>query len=118
AAYAAGVLSLEDAMEVIYHRSRLQQTTTGQGRLLAVGLSADAARSRIAALGDPSLSLAAINGPAAVTVVGVEAAIERLQAELLGEGVFVRALQVQVPYHSVFMEPLRQAMLDALAGIA
>ncbi|MBV7340035.1 acyltransferase domain-containing protein [Chloroflexi bacterium TSY] len=35
AAYAAGVLTLSDAVQVIYHRSRLQQTTAGQGTMLS-----------------------------------------------------------------------------------
>src|SRR6185312_11936246 len=37
----AGLLTFEQAIEVIHHRSRLQQRTTGQGRMLAVGLDAD-----------------------------------------------------------------------------
>ncbi|HJW12209.1 MAG TPA: type I polyketide synthase, partial [Albitalea sp.] len=117
AAYAAGVLSLDDAVKVIYHRSRLQQTTTGQGRLLAVGLSAEAALARIDDVSEPSLSLAAVNSPSAVTVVGDGAAIDRLQAHLEAKGEFARALRVNVPYHSVFMEPLREPILQVLADI-
>ena len=41
AAYAAGVLSLEDAMRVSFHRARLQATVVGGGKMLAVGLSAE-----------------------------------------------------------------------------
>ncbi|MBX9920368.1 MAG: type I polyketide synthase, partial [Mycolicibacterium frederiksbergense] len=37
----AGLLSFEQAIEVIHHRSRLQQRTSGQGRMLAVGLDAE-----------------------------------------------------------------------------
>ena len=37
----AGLLTFEQAIEVIYHRSRLQQRTSGQGRMLAVGLDAE-----------------------------------------------------------------------------
>src|ERR1035438_6124685 len=38
AAYVAGALSLEDALSVGFHRSRLQQTRAGLGAMLAVGL--------------------------------------------------------------------------------
>ena len=38
----AGLLTFEQAVSVIYHRSRLQQRTTGLGRMLAVGLGAEA----------------------------------------------------------------------------
>ena len=117
AAYAAGVLSLADATRVIYHRSRLQQTTTGQGCLLAVGLSAEQTLSHIEVLNEPTLSLAAVNSPSAVTVVGSGVAIERLQQRLQEQGAFARALRVKVPYHSVFMEPLHAPILESLAGI-
>ncbi len=117
AAYAAGVLSLEDAVRTIYVRSHLQQTTSGQGRLIALGLSREAALGQLAALGEPSLSLAAVNSPSAVTVVGDGAAIERLKETLDAQGIFARALRVSVPYHSVFMEPLRAPLLQALATI-
>ena len=39
AAHVAGVLSLQDAVQVIFHRSRLQATTAGQGKTLSVALS-------------------------------------------------------------------------------
>ena len=39
AAYVSGMLSLEDAVKVSYHRSRLQATTAGSGGMLAAGLS-------------------------------------------------------------------------------
>ena len=37
AAYVAGAYTMEDAVKVIYHRSRLQDTTGGKGRMVAVG---------------------------------------------------------------------------------
>lgn len=118
AAYAAGVLSLEEATRVIFHRSRLQQRTTGMGRLLAVGLTEAQTREHLDAIGDASLSIAAINGPTAITVAGSDAAIEALRLRLESQGAFARALRVKVPYHSVYMEPLREEMLAALADLA
>ena len=41
AAWAAGALTLSDACQVIYQRSRLQHLTEGEGRMMAVGLPAD-----------------------------------------------------------------------------
>ena len=38
AAYVSGMLSLEDAVKVSYHRGRLQATTAGSGAMLAVSL--------------------------------------------------------------------------------
>jgi acyl transferase domain-containing protein/aryl carrier-like protein len=114
AAYAAGVLSLEEAIRVIYHRSRLQQGITGQGGLVAVGLSLEETLEQVRALGSSSLSLAAINSPSSVTVVGSDEDVRRLHAHLERQGVFARILRVTVPYHSVFMDPLRAELLTEL----
>ncbi|WP_127956886.1 type I polyketide synthase [Serratia microhaemolytica] len=117
AAYAAGVLSLAEAVQVIYVRSSLQQTTTGQGRLMAVGLAPAALQAELALLQQPSLSLAAINSPTSVTVVGDDQAISQLKQHLDQHAVFARELRVSVPYHSVFMAPLEAAVLEQLAGL-
>src|SRR5213078_3694321 len=49
AAYVSGALSLEDAILVSYHRSRLQQKAAGRGGMMAVGLSANQADEMLAA---------------------------------------------------------------------
>ena len=101
--YAAGALTLEDAICVCFHRSRLQQTTAGKGRMLAVALSeaeADALIHSYAAL----VSIAAVNSSSALTLAGDAAILESLRAELENRGVFARFLQVEVPYHSPAMD--------------
>jgi acyl transferase domain-containing protein/NADPH:quinone reductase-like Zn-dependent oxidoreductase/acyl carrier protein len=115
AAQVAGVLSLDDAVRVIFHRSRLQQLTTGQGTLLAVGLSREEAESRLLESRD-QVSLAAINSPRSVTLSGESAALESIAA-LLPPHVFHRWLQVDVPFHSRFMDPLQDELLRALDEI-
>lgn len=116
AAYAAGVMSLSEAVRVIYQRSRLQQLTTGQGKLAAVGLSEAEVRTRLVGLED-RVSFAAINSPSSVTLVGDPDALEDVVAPLREAGVFVRYLHVKVPYHSHYMNPLREELLDVLDGL-
>jgi acyl transferase domain-containing protein len=62
AVYCAGILSLDDAVAVIFHRSRLQHTTAGHGRMLAVALSPDQAGARSAPR-RTRVELAGINSP-------------------------------------------------------
>lgn len=116
AAYVAGALSLEDAVLVSYHRSRLQQTTAGTGTMLAVGLAEADALARIAAY-DGRVSIGAINGPRAVTLAGEAEALEEIAAALDADSVFHRFLRVEVPYHSPQMEPLREPLAAALADL-
>ncbi len=115
AAYVSGMLSLEDAVTVSYHRSRLQATTAGTGGMLAVGLSEAEAVDALAARTD--LCIAAVNSPSAVTLAGTHSAIGELADELTTQGVFVRRLQVEVPYHSQLMDPILAELTSALADL-
>ena len=64
AACVAGILSLEQAAQVIVHRGRfMDECAPSGGTMLAVGMSADEARAVIARH-DRTVSIAAFNGPA------------------------------------------------------
>jgi len=116
AAYIAGALDFEDAIRVIYHRSRLQQTTEGEGKMLAVGLTQAALGPYLKGL-ETKVSIAAINSEDAVTLAGEEASLTQIAARLEDEGRFARFLKVGVPYHSPVMDRLRQPLIDALQGL-
>ena len=115
AAYLAGVYSLADAVRVIRTRSHLQQRLSGRGRMAAVGVSVDIALEVIERVGG-GIDVAAVNGPAAVTLAGRAEALEEL-GRSLGDGVFYRLLTVEVPFHSATVDqnpptttPLQPAM--------
>jgi acyl transferase domain-containing protein/NADPH:quinone reductase-like Zn-dependent oxidoreductase/acyl carrier protein len=115
AAYVTGMLSLEDAVTVSYHRSRLQATTAGSGGMLAAGLSQTEALDWIGARTD--VCIAAINSPSGVTLAGTHAAIDELSDKLGAEGIFARKLRVEVPYHSHLMDPILPELTEALSGL-
>jgi len=115
AAHAAGSIDLQTAAEIIYHRSRIQDRASGKGRMLAVGLSAAEAESLV--VHEPSTGVATINGPRMVTLAGDAGVLERVAASLEQQEVFHRFLNVQVPYHSPFMDPLRSDLLEALGAL-
>ncbi len=116
AAWAAGVYTMEEAVLVSYHRSRLQQTTAGRGAMLAVGLSeADVAPYL---RGRAGVSVAAVNSFSAVTLSGDRPELEAVAAELEAAEIFQKFLRVEVAYHSPQMDPIREEILDALRSLA
>ncbi|WP_327138862.1 type I polyketide synthase [Nocardia sp. NBC_01327] len=116
AQYLAGVLSLHDAIKVIYYRSSLQQRMAGRGRMLAVGLTPETLERAVADAG-PTVSVAAINSPSAVTLSGDAEVLESMAAQLDTFGVFHRFLPVEVPFHSHYMDPLRAELESGLSGL-
>ncbi|OBF93747.1 polyketide synthase [Mycobacterium sp. 852002-51152_SCH6134967] len=118
----AGLLTFEQAIEVIYHRSRFQQRTSGQGRMLAVGLDTD---SLMAALDDGMrdevgrrISVAAVNSPSAVTIAGDGEVLDDIARRLDETGVFTRYLTGKVPYHTHYMDAIKNDLQDALHGLS
>ncbi len=117
AAHVAGALNLEDAVRVIYHRGRLIQTVTGQGRMAAVDLSMEQAKEAIQGLED-KLSVGANNGPNSTVLSGEPAALEKVLDDLQKKDIFCRLLEsVDFASHSPQMEPLRAEFGESLQGI-
>jgi acyl transferase domain-containing protein/acyl carrier protein len=116
--YLAGVLSFEQAIRVVYHRSRLQQRTSGLGRMLAVGLSAEAFMHTIdARMHDdigPRVSIAAINSPSAITVAGDGMVLDKIARQLDEHEIFNRFLTGTVPYHTHYMDTVKDDLYSAL----
>lgn len=116
AAHIAGALRLEDAISVIFHRSRLQHRASGKGRMLAVGLPLPEAKEMLDAY-QGRVSIAAINSARSVTLAGDADALEQIAQALQQDRVFARFLSVAVPYHSHLMEDLRSELLESLASV-
>lgn len=118
----AGLLTFEQAVHVIYHRSRLQQRTSGLGRMLAVGLSAE----RLLRTVDPAthaefgqrVSVAAINSPFAVTIAGDGDVLDEIARQLDEADVFNRYLPVAVPYHTHYMDTVKDDLIEAFDGLS
>ena len=113
--YIAGVYSLEEAVTISYHRSRLQQTTAGLGSMLAVGLPEAGALELLP--GSPGVSIAAINSFNAVTLSGDTAQLREIAAVLEKREIFNKFLRVEVAYHSPQMDPLEEELATVLSGL-
>jgi acyl transferase domain-containing protein/acyl carrier protein len=116
AVYVAGALSLDDAVRVVCHRSRLFTRTIGQGAMAAVELSVEDARGVLVGCED-RVSIAASNGPTSTVLSGDPAALATVLDELRRRDVFCRMVKVDFASHSPQMEPLRADLLQALEGL-
>ena len=116
AACVAGAQSLEDAIRVIFHRGRLMQRATGQGKMAAVELPWEEAKRALTGYED-RLSVAAENGPTSTTLSGDPGALEAVLESLQQKGIFVRMLQVNYAFHSSQMEPFLEELAEALQGL-
>ncbi len=116
AAYIAGALSLPDAVQVIFHRSRLLQQLTGKGRMAAVALSLTDAQEWVTAYSG-QLSIAAVNSPTSIVFSGNAAALERVVQTLEQQNITCQFLPVNYAFHSWQVDPLQAALVDSLQSI-
>jgi acyl transferase domain-containing protein/surfactin synthase thioesterase subunit/NAD(P)-dependent dehydrogenase (short-subunit alcohol dehydrogenase family) len=117
AIWAAGAITLEQAAAIIYHRARIQDQASGKGRMLAAGLSPDAAQVLLAPYRD-TVAVATVNGPEMITLSGNAEPLAAIAKVLEARGAFCRFVNVQVPYHSHHMEPLKEELTEVLGSFA
>ncbi|BCS03320.1 type I polyketide synthase [Aspergillus luchuensis] len=116
AAFAAGRLSLGEAITAAYYRGYAVALDTGDGAMAAVGLSkseADAAIKEMSLGGQANV--ACVNSPESVTVSGDRDAVQHLVETLAGRGTFARTLKTGGrAYHSHHMARIGQNYEDLL----
>lgn len=116
AACAAGALTLDDAVRVIFERSRHQQATHGRGRMAVLEIAPE--EDSWSALTEwPDVALAAINSRRSITVAGCAATLERLGRHAAEHGRTFIPLDIDYAFHSAAMEPIRAPLLRDLQNI-
>ncbi len=116
AAHVAGILSLEDAVRVIFHRSRLLRTVAGRGAMAAVELSLEEAREALNGYED-RLSVAVHAGPKSTVLSGDPEALRKVLQTLERRDVFCRLLKVDVASHSPQVVPLQKELVEVLRDV-
>lgn len=118
-AFCAGAISREDAWRIAYSKGEVLQNMTGPpGAMMAVSLSEEEAQTYIAKAAPKGRVVAAcINSPSSVTLSGDTAAIEEIQEQLKGEGLFQRRLMVSFAYHSHQMVPMAGEFYRGIGNI-
>lgn len=117
AAWAAGGLSLEQAIDVVIARSRHQEAMHGSGGMAAVMLSAREARRFINGLDVADVDVAAINSWRSVTISGPGAEIDKVVAAADGARIGARRLDLEYPFHSSLVDAVRAPLLRELEGL-
>ncbi|WP_439427363.1 type I polyketide synthase [Micromonospora sp. LA-10] len=116
AAHVAGVFDLADGARIVAHRGRLMRELPAGGAMVAVAATEEWMRERIAEL-DADVSVAAVNGPAAVVISGDEAVVRKITSECRAEGLRTRPLRVSHAFHSSRMDPVLARLADVLATV-
>ena len=110
AACVAGVLELDDALELVATRGRLMQSLP-QGSMLAVLQPESKVTEHI----NGKLSMAVINGEAMCVVAGEDADIDALESSLSQQQFNTRRLRTSHAFHSKMMDPILDEFTAAVA---
>jgi polyketide synthase PksJ len=101
AATLSGILTLEDALNLVAKRGALMGKLPG-GSMLSVAI----APGKLEPYLKDRHSTAAVNGPQATVVSGEHGDIDRLEARLTAEGIECRRLHTSHAFHSAMMDPI------------
>ncbi|WP_102868705.1 type I polyketide synthase [Pseudovibrio exalbescens] len=118
AAEVAGILSLEDAVALVFNRSIHQETVAGSGTMAALVLPADQAQAAIDESGLPTLGVAAVNSPKSVTVSGSYEDIEAFGRFAKSKRYVFRKIALDYPFHSALIDPVEAPFRDAMPEIS
>ncbi|XP_056593599.1 uncharacterized protein pks1 [Triplophysa dalaica] len=117
AAHCSGLLSLQDAVKVIYYRSALQSKVTG-GKMLVVGNLATTDVVKILPAYTGKICLAAVNSPMSCVLSGDKEAIDhmhqKIQFSFKSKNLFLHVLDVPAAYHSHMMDPILGQIKDSI----
>ncbi|UHA74004.1 type I polyketide synthase [Paenibacillus sp. 481] len=112
AACLAGVMTLEEALELVVLRGKLMHSMPS-GAMLSVPLSEE----ELAPLLGDDLSLAAVNGSALCVVSGRHEAIDRLEQQLAEQGKTCTKLHTSHAFHSAMMDPILESFRAKVSSI-
>ncbi|KAG8009589.1 Lovastatin nonaketide synthase mokA [Nibea albiflora] len=120
AAHCSGLLSLEDAVKVIYFRSILQSKVTG-GKMLVISNMAVSEVTALLPRYSGRICLAAFNSPQSCTLSGEADAIASFHQELStsanSQNLFLRVLDVPAAYHSHMMDPILPEIEETIGSL-
>lgn len=116
ASWAAGILSLAQAVEVIYVRSSLQATLQGCGGMAAVKTDSEVLEQLMEQF--PSIEIAGVNAPGNFTVSGDVNVLDQLSKAVKSKkGGLYKRLPIDYAFHSSRMASLEKPLHDQLGEL-
>ncbi|EOD50809.1 putative polyketide synthase protein [Neofusicoccum parvum UCRNP2] len=109
AAFAAGILSLESATRAAYYRGQFTAALRTEqpdlrGGMIAIMAGADEISPLLSAVKAGTVVVACENSPKSITASGDEAGLAELEVLMREKRILHKRLDVDVPYHSPFLE--------------
>lgn len=118
AAYAAGALSLVDAVSIVAKRSLHQDLLAGQGTMAAAMLGEEAALAFAKARGLDQVCVAAINAHNSVTISGPANEVSAFRDAARKAKIPVQILDINYPFHHPIIDRAKKAFLADIPDIA
>lgn len=123
AAYAARLITHEDAIKITYLRgvySGIVSKGSRLGAMLAAGITEEEANEYLTSVALESVVVACVNSPNSVTLSGDAGVITQREFTISAHGKFARKLRVITAYHSPYMRSVADRCLRAMqnAGVS
>lgn len=112
AAHLSGILSLADALHLIFSRGKLISSLPGGG-MLSIRQSANEIISSL----PKELSIAAVNAPNLCVVAGENEIVKKYAEQLEKQGVKTSILQTSHAFHSNMMNPIVEQFKEIVKGV-
>ncbi|WP_020663221.1 type I polyketide synthase [Amycolatopsis benzoatilytica] len=116
ASVAAGAVDIRDSAKAVCRRSVLVRRTEGTGAMAMVPLPFDEAERRLHGRDDVVAAISA--SPTSTVISGGRDAVTAVAEEWTNEGLMVRRVDTEVPFHSDHMDQLLPELTDQLRDIA
>ncbi|MCX4883657.1 type I polyketide synthase [Streptomyces sp. NBC_00847] len=116
AAYAAGAIDLDTALEIVVRRGEVMGAGRGQGAMAAVGMGAGQVADLIAPYGD-QVTVAAVNSPVSTVLAGDPAALAEVEKRVRERRAQWATVQKEYAFHSPYMLPFQADLERALAHL-
>lgn len=114
AAFAAGMMTLEDGMELVAMRGRLTQSLALPGLMAVVFADTEWVEDMLRAQRD-EVAIAAVNAPGIVVVSGSADGVSSLLESVTAQDVVAKLLNISHPFHSSRIDPILPGLEQAAA---